>query len=50
MYISMQEMIMNLQNQIHASKERELNLQHSMDKFRNIEMESLKEELHAMRN
>ena len=47
MYISTQETIINLQSEIHACKERELNLQHAME-IQNMEMKSLNEELHAM--
>ena len=46
-YISMQEIVINLQNKIHACKKRELNLQHAME-IQNMEMKSLNEELHAM--
>ena len=49
MYISMQETCVNLQNKIHACKERELNHQHAME-IQNIEMKSLKKELDAMKN
>ena len=49
MYTSLQKTIMNLQNKIHACKERELNLQHAME-IENIEMKSLKEEPHVMKN
>ena len=49
MYISMQETIMNVQNEIHAYKERELDLRHTKE-IHNIEIKSLKEELHAMKH
>ena len=44
----MQETCVNLQNKIHACKERELNHQHAME-IQNIEMKSLIEE-HAVKN
>ena len=49
MYISMQKTIMNVHNEIHAYKERELDLSqcNGDSKYRG---ESLKEELHAMKN
>ena len=46
MYISMRETIINLQNEIHVYKERQLNFWYTM-KIQNIEIESLKHELNA---
>ena len=49
MYISMQKTIMNLQNEIRACKEKELNRQCAME-LQNIEMKGLHGELHVMKN
>ena len=49
LYTSLQEIVINMQSEIHACKERELNLKHAVE-IQNIDMKSWKEELHVMKN
>ena len=49
MYISLQETVMHMQSEMYGYKERELNLQHTME-MQKLEIKALREELHAMKN